>query len=193
MGVTELKSANNLDSNLISVGQALIIPGVAPSNQTNVTYVVQPGDSLWSIANANSTTVDEIVNLNDLVGTNIYVGQVLEIPNTGGSGINMPDNNTYTVMPGDTLYSIALKYNTSVNELINKNNLSSTTLLVGQVLEIPGDTESTGEVVNQTIYVVQPGDTLWSISRRFGTTVNNIRMMNNLNSDILSIGQTLII
>lgn len=193
VGVTELKSANNLDSNLISVGQALIIPGVAPSNQTNVTYVVQPGDSLWSIANANSTTVDEIVNLNDLVGTNIYVGQVLEIPNTGGSGINTPDNNTYTVMPGDTLYSIALKYNTSVNELINKNNLSSTTLLVGQVLEIPGDTESTGEVVNQTIYVVQPGDTLWSISRRFGTTVNNIRMMNNLNSDILSIGQTLII
>ena len=248
VGVSEIKSANNLNSNLISVGQQLIIPGAAPSNQTNVTYVVQPGDSLWSIANANSTTVDEIANLNDLTSTNIYVGQVLEIPNTGSSGINVPDNNSYTVQPGDTLYSIALKYNTTPNAIINKNNLVSNTLLVGQVLEIPSDVESTGDTsdviepntyivqkgdslysisrkygisindikntnnlssdvlivgqvlkipdavsTNSSLYVVQPGDTLWSISRRFGTTVNNIRMMNNLNSDILSIGQTLII
>ena len=60
VGVHEIKNANNLTSNLISVGQSLVIPGVAPPSQTNVTYVVQKGDSLYSIASKYNTTVDEI-------------------------------------------------------------------------------------------------------------------------------------
>ena len=257
VGVNEIKSANNLTSNLISVGQQLVIPGFAPSDQTNVTYVVQKGDSLWSIANANNTTIDELVNLNDLVTNNIYVGQILQIPNTGDSGIETPSTETiYIVQKGDTLYSIALKYDTTPNAILNKNNLTDSIITVGQMLVIPGDVESTGDDMdvtetntymvqkgdslyaiartygvsvddiknangltsntltigqvliiptsiiddnnnisnnNSNLYVVKRGDSLWSIANRFGVSINDIRMINNLNSDVLSIGQTLII
>lgn len=197
VGVNEIKSANNLSSNLISVGQQLVIPGVAPSDQTNVTYVVQKGDSLWSIANANNTTIDELANLNDLATNTIYVGQVLQIPNTGNSGVETPDMDTvYIVQKGDTLYSIALKYNTTPTAIINKNNLTSNILSVGQTLTIPGDVESTGDdddVINTNTYIVQRGDSLYSISMAYGVSVDDLKRANNLSSDVLSIGQLLII
>lgn len=197
VGVNELKNANNLSSNLISVGQKLVIPGVAPSDQTNVTYVVQKGDSLWSIANANNTTVDELVNLNDLVNNTIYVDQVLKIPNSGNSGTSN-DNApmTYVVQKGDTLYSIAQKYSTTPSAIINKNNLSSDYLAVGQVLTIPNDVESTGndeDVTDNNLYVVQRGDSLFSIASKYGVNVNDIIMENNLSSDVITIGQVLTI
>ncbi len=197
VGVNELKNANNLSSNLISVGQKLVIPGVAPSDQTNVTYVVQKGDSLWSIANANNTTVDELVNLNDLVNNTIYVGQVLKIPNSGNSGTSNDNTSmTYVVQKGDTLYSIAQKYSTTPSAIINKNNLSSDYLAVGQVLTIPNDVESTGndeDVTDNNLYVVQRGDSLFSIASKYGVNVNDIIMENNLNSDVITIGQVLTI
>lgn len=197
VGVNEIKSANNLSSNLISVGQQLVIPGVAPSDQTNVTYVVQKGDSLWSIANANNTTVDELANLNDLATNTIYVGQVLQIPNTGNSGITTPDVDTvYIVQKGDTLYSIALKYNTTPTAIMNKNNLTSNVLSVGQTLTIPGDVESTGnddDVINTNTYIVQRGDSLYSISRAYGVSVDDLKRANNLTTDVLTIGQLLTI
>lgn len=186
-----------MSSNLISIGQRLIIPGAAPNEQTNVTYVVQKGDSLWSIANANGTTIDELVNLNDLVTNNIYAGQVLKIPNSGGSGAAFPEiNETYTVQKGDTLYSIALKYNTSIPNLISKNNLTNTNISVGDVLLIPSDVESTGDnndVITNSTYVVNPGDTLYSLSKKYGVSINDLINANNLTSDILVAGTNLII
>lgn len=197
VGVNEIKNANNLKSNLISVGQQLVIPGAAPSDQTNVTYVVQEGDSLWSISNANNTTVDELANLNDLGTNTIYVGQALQIPNTGSSGTTTPDTQTtYVVQKGDTLYSIALKYGTTPNAIIRKNNLKNNTLMVGQTLTIPSDVESTGDdsdVSNSNTYVVQRGDSLYSIANAYNVSVNDLRNVNNLTSDILSVGQVLII
>ena len=182
---------------MINVGQKLVIPGVAPSDQTNITYVVQKGDSLWSIANANNTTVDEIANLNDLSSNTIYTGQILQIPNTGGSGTISSDADTvYVVQKGDTLYSISLKYNTSPSAIMSKNDLTSGTLSIGQTLIIPKDIESTGEDVDidyKNTYILQKGDSLYSISRAYGVSVDEIRNLNNLTSDILTIGQILII
>ena len=197
VGVNKLKSTNNLTNNLISVGQRLIIPGVAPSNQTNITYIVQKGDSLWSIAKANDTSIDEIVNLNDLLTNDIYVGQVLEIPNTGNSGVNMPDaDGIYTVQKGDTLYSIALKYNITESDIINANNLTSDILSIGQKLIIPKDIESTGideDIVDTNTYIVRKGDSLYTISRKYNVPINDIKSTNNLSSDILQVGQILVI
>lgn len=193
VGVNEIKTANNLTSNLISVGQRLVIPGVPPSDQTNVTYVVQKGDSLWSIANANNTTVDELVNLNDLVGNTIYVGQVLQIPNSG-SDINVPDTQSvYVVQKGDTLYSIAQRYNTTPSAIISLNNLSTDVLSVGQTLTIPADVESTGENIVTNTYVVQRGDSLYSIARDYGVSIERLREENGLTTDVLTIGQVLTI
>ncbi len=197
VGVDEIKSANNLTSNLINVGQKLVIPGAAPSDQTNVTYVVQKGDSLWSIANANNTTVDEIANLNDLDTNTIYVGQILQIPNSGDLQENpsSTSDTVYVVKSGDTLYSIALRYDTTPNAIVNKNNLTSTVLTVGQQLIIPADPESTGEdeMMTNNTYVVQKGDSLYSISRMYGISVDDIKNANNLTSNILTIGQVLTI
>ncbi len=165
-----------------------------PTDQTNVTYVVQKGDSLWSIANANNTTVDEIANLNDLGENTIYVGQVLQIPNTGTDEAKPSLETTYIVQSGDTLYSIALKYNTTPNAIINKNNLSSTLLNIGQSLKIPSDVESTGEsddILYNNTYIVQRGDSLWSIANKNNVSINELKNINNLTSDILTVGQIL--
>ena len=100
----------------------------APSS--NITYTVQKGDSLYSIANKYNTTVNEIKSLNNLTSNNLSIGQQLRIP-TNASG-----NITYTVQKGDNLYSIARKYNTTVNEIKRKNNLTSNNLSIGQQLII---------------------------------------------------------
>lgn len=197
VGVNEIKNANNLSSNLITVGQVLTIPGVAPSDQTNVTYVVQKGDSLWSIANANNTTVDEIANLNDLGDNTIYVGQVLQIPNSNNNEVISPDTKTtYIVQKGDTLYSISLKYGTTPSAIIRENNIKNNILTVDQTLIIPSDVESTGDdsdMNSSDTYVVQRGDSLWSIANAYNVSVNDLKNANNLTNDILTIGQVLVI
>ena len=100
------------------------------------------------------------------------------------------------VQKGDTLYSISLKYGTTPNAIIRKNNLKNNTLTVGQTLTIPSDVESTGDysdVSNSSTYVVQRGDSLYSIANAYNVSVNDLRNINNLTSDILSVGQVLII
>ena len=197
VGISEIKKANNLTSNLITVGQVLTIPGVAPSDQTNVTYVVQNGDSLWSIANANNTTVDEIANLNDLGDNTIYVGQVLQIPNSNNNEVISPDTKTTDrVQKGDTLYSISLKDGTTPSAIIRENNIKNNILTVGQTLIIPSDIESTGndsDINFSDTYVVQKGDSLWSIANSYNVSVNDLKNANDLNNDILTVGQVLVI
>ena len=100
-------------------------------------------------------------------------------------------NDTYTVQRGDSLYSIANAYNVSVNDLRNINNLTSDILSVGQVLIIPENSNRNSNTSN--LYVVKRGDSLWSIANKFNVSINKIRMLNNLNSDILTICQTIII
>ena len=95
-------------------------------------------------------------------------------------------DNIYTVVSGDTLYSIARRYNTTVDEIKRLNNLTSNILQIGQQLIIPSTT-------NDNIYTVVSGDTLYSIARRYNTTVDEIKRLNNLTSNILQIGQQLII
>lgn len=96
--------------------------------------------------------------------------------------------NVYVVKKGDSLYSIARKYNTTVDELKRINNLSNDNLYIGQKLKVPTVKEET-----DTIYIVKPGDSLYAISRKFNLPVSEIKRINNLNSDALYIGQKLII
>ena len=128
--VEALKQLNNLTSNTLSIGQVLKIP-TEEETTTPTTYTVQKGDTLYSIARRFNTTVEELKRLNNLTSNTLSIGQVLKI----STGEEEPIT-TYTVQRGDTLYSIARKFNTTVEELKRKNNLISNTLSIGQVLQI---------------------------------------------------------
>ena len=99
-------------------------------------------------------------------------------------------SDTYKVKSGDTLYSIAKKYNISVNELKELNNLKNNNITVGQLLKIKSNIPSK-EVTGKNYYIVKSGDTLYSIAKKYNTTVDEIKKLNNLKSDNLSIGMEL--
>ena len=177
--VDELKQANNLTSNLLSIGQNLLIP-TKESEATTNEYIVQKGDTLYGIANKFNTTVDNLKSINNLTTDSLSIGQVLKLPSTTAS------TNTYTVKSGDTLYGIANKYNTTVDTLKSLNNLTSNTLSIGQVLKLPGSNST-----STNTYTVKAGDTLYAIANKYNTTVDALKSLNNLTSNTLSIGQTL--
>ena len=176
VSVNELKEANGLTNNALSIGQVLKIPKEVeePTVDTN-TYVVKKGDSLYKIAQNNNTTVSELIELNNLTSTNLSIGQRLKLPTQVF--------NTYVVKSGDSLYKIARENNTTVDVLKDINNLTSNLLSIGQVLKLPGEEANT--------YTVKSGDNLYQIARQFNTTVSNLMMLNNLSSTNLSIGQIL--
>ena len=129
--VDELKALNNLTSDLLSIGQQLIVKAGSNENISGTTYTVKSGDNLYQIALNYGVTVNDLINANNLSSTLLSVGQVLKIPTTS------TNNTVYTVVAGDNLYSIARRYNTSVQAIMNANNLSSTLLSIGQKLIIP--------------------------------------------------------
>lgn len=100
---------------------------------TYTTYTVQPGDSLWKIANKFSTTVNYLKQLNNHWTSYIEIGQVLKVP--GGS---TSKSWVYIVQPGDTLWKIYLKTGVQYTTIKQVNNLSSNEIWPGQRLTIPG-------------------------------------------------------
>lgn len=179
--VNELKEANNLSSNLLSVGQNLIIPGKKNNTSSNE-YVVKKGDTLYGIANKYNVSVDNLKSYNNLSTDSLSIGQIIKIPD------NKVSSNEYVVKSGDSLYSISKKYGVSVDELMSVNNLKSTMLSIGQVLKIPNNSE-----VTNVIYTVKKGDSLWSIAKDNKTTVDAIVKLNKLSNANLSIGQKLLL
>ena len=134
--VADIINANNLTSNVLSIGQELIIPSknqnVPDSNYIN--YTVIKGDNLYSIARKYDTTVQELMNINNLKSNLLSIGQVIKVPKiTSDSNTS---NNVYIVKSGDTLYSIARKFGKTVSDIQKNNNLSTTTLSIGQELII---------------------------------------------------------
>lgn len=234
--VNEIKELNHLTSDMIFVGQTLLIPNeqvveeaepveVAPeptdeevivpideptqpeSNtveeapQTEnapventvteaTTYVVSAGDSLYRIAQKFNTTINAIIEANNLTTDTIYIGQSLTIPTDTTVESVAPASITYTVVPGDSLSLIAKRYNTSVQAIKNANHLTSDTIYVGQQLTIPSDQQESAEqsLIN---YTVVAGDSLSVIAKRYNTSVNEIKRINNLQSDMIRIGQVL--
>ena len=191
------------------------------SNQTqtngNGTYTVKAGDSLYRIAVNHNMSLQELKNLNNLSSNLIMPGQVLKVsgqvsssqPSTNTSQSSnqtqTSGNGTYTVKAGDSLYRIAVNHNMSLQELKNLNNLSSNLIMPGQVLKVSGQVSSsqpstntnTSQNSNQTqtsgngTYTVKAGDSLWAIANSHKMTLNDLKRVNNLSSDLIYVGQTL--
>ena len=127
--------------------------------------------------------MNELKSLNNLTSDLLSIGQVLNVSN---SSIPTPSN-TYTVKSGDSLYSIAKQYGVTVDALKSANGKTSNLLSIGEVLVIP--TTNTGT----RTYIVKSGDSLWKIATNYGVSVNALKQANGLTSDLLSIGQVLVI
>jgi LysM repeat protein len=237
---------------VVIVVSAALMFGAAPANaQSGRTYVVQPGDTLFSIAARFNVSVSELATINRIYDVNkVPVGMVLILPNplpagfvpvypstaqstgqnpgaaTGGSypssaggtapiytppvvtyppGTTITTVTTYTsyvVRAGDTLASIAQRFKTTTQAILSANAIANPNLIyVGQLLTIPRTTTKVVQprapsrpVVSGRIYIVQPGDNLFSIAARFGRDVWSIARSNGiLNLNSIYIGQPLII
>ncbi|WP_283602141.1 LysM peptidoglycan-binding domain-containing protein [Ligilactobacillus aviarius] len=211
--VSHLKQMNNLTTNTIYVGQQLRIKegqtnsqASQSNSQTNQSsqnagmYTVKAGDTLWGIANDHDTTVNALKQNNHLSSDTIYVGQVLSLGQTASTGSHSQStastqsstsDGTYTVKSGDTLWSIANANDMTVAQLKQKNDLSNDTIYVGQTLNVSSTKSASATSTASTTYTVKSGDSLWQIASANGTTVNQLKALNNLSSDLIYAGQQL--
>ena len=188
--VAELKQLNNLSNNTIYIGQQLLLKPQfeeeKPNDNDNL-YIVQKGDTLYSISRKFNISVDTLKRLNKLNSNDIFVGQQLILVEPE----NPVEHDIYIVKKGDSLWSISQKYNINVNDLIKLNNLDNLTLQINQQIKVPKQNIEEPPTDNEEIYIVKKGDTLWSISRELGISVNELKELNNLSSNLLNIGQQL--
>lgn len=212
--VNHLKQMNNLTTNTIYVGQQLRIKEGQTNSQLSEsdsqnkqsdqnagTYTVKAGDTLWSIANGHDTTVSALKQNNHLTSDTIYVGQVLSLSQStlknAYSQLNASaqssslNSETYTVKAGDTLWSIANANDMTVTQLKQKNDLKNNTIYIGQTLDVSSAKPASTSATALTTYTVKSGDSLWRIASANGTTVNRLKALNNLSSDLIYAGQQL--
>ncbi len=172
-------------------------------------YVVQSGDTLYSISRKSGISLNQLLSLNGLSTSSLILpGQALSLGNT--TPVSKPTtttlvsntsgaNGTYTVKAGDTLYSISRRFGMSLSQLVSANGISTSSIIQpGETLRVTGG-EVTSSVVrtNTTAtsgghYTVQAGDTLYSIARRNGMNLSSLLSLNGLSqSSMIYPGQRL--
>jgi LysM repeat protein len=195
--VQAIMQANGMMTYLIRVGETILIPPADAAPPGPIVHIVQPGETLFSIAEKYGTTVWAIRAANDLSGFTICAYTALFIPTTA-----QPGSIIHIVQPGETLYSIASRYDTTVPLIMMANGLRTYEIHVYQRLLIPSEgwaswppEWSPGHPVvpppHGQIYIVKRGDTLYGIARRFGTTVGALMTANGLSSSRILAGMRL--
>ena len=213
--VSKLKSANDLQNNNLSVGKVLKVPALAKQNTkaakssptetarySKTKYTVKKGDTLGGIANRHGVSVAKIKESSSLKNNNIKVGQVLLIPGNKVAPAEKLSGSKYTVVSGDTLGGIGNKFDVSIKELKNANNLRSSNIRAGMKLVVPGYTKVAGtptqktQKPSQTInskYIVKKGDTLGLIAQKHGLSISTIKNVNNIKSNNIRTGQIIVL
>ena len=174
---------NNLTSSNLEIGQQLKLKSDSNNSSNKNQYIVKRGDTLYSIALKNNTTVDKLRELNNLNTNTLTIGQILALP----IETNIEEYDIYIVKKGDSLWSISRKFNIDINDLIELNNLKDLTLQINQSILVPKQQEN----IETDIYIVKKGDTLWSISNKLNIPVQTLKELNNLNSNLLKVNQQL--
>lgn len=184
--VDQLKEWNQLNNNLIYLGQSLYV------TSPETFYAVKAGDNISGIAKAHNLLIADIKIQNQLTSDELKIGQSLKIPSQKGT------YERHTVKPGDSLTLIARDYFVSLSDLKTFNKLSSDVIHVGQVLYLTKQTSTPNPVIetspitaNSSSYTVKVGDTLYGLSKIFKTSVQEIKSLNELTTDMLRVGQVL--
>lgn len=199
VSLDNLRLWNHLTTDLLRIGQELkmIPPLPGPTDPVEepgsvTTYTVKAGDTLWAISQRFGVTVQQLRTWNQLTSDILQIGKQLTLVAKDTTPPPTSENAIHVVQAGDTLWAIGQQYGVSVNQIKQWNQLTSNFLSIGQRLSI-GTPTTTPPVDNQTKYIVKSGDTLWSIANRYGVTVSHLKQWNNLTSNLLAIGQTLIV
>ena len=231
MSLSQLVSVNGISaSSLIVPGQTLRVAGgettstvvkttATTSRTSGGNYLVQPGDTLYSIARRSGMSLNSLLTLNGLSQSSvIYPGQSLTISQSDNrvvtkssytakplvSGVST--SGTYTVQAGDTLYGIARRSGMSLNTLLSLNGLSQSSVIrPGQTLKLSGASNATvaspvsykstaSSASTSGTYTVKAGDTLYRIAYNHGISLTTLLSINGLSetSTILP-GQQLVV
>jgi len=178
----------------------VVLPTPAPSTpapaEPTFTYVVGPGDTLFSIARRYDSTVEVLVDLNSLASADdIQVGQELNIPGTAPTPIptEPPVTTVHVVLGGETLHTIALRYGVTVTDVMAANGITNPDrIYIGQRLTIPGGAAPPAPV--PSIHVVQAGERLLDIALRYGVGLRALQTANGISDpDHIYVGQRLVI
>jgi LysM repeat protein len=208
----ELKTMNNLKSSNIRFGQELKVNQslAVVNNETKntkaepsvVTYKVKKGETLSDIAEKNNVSVIDIKSLNNLHSSSIRSGQQLQLTGKDAQSeketvAKAEKTIVHKVESGESLYVIAKKYNVAIDELKRLNNLEDGKIKPGQSLSVNVVADnSTVEktVVKPTItHKVKSGDSFYSLAKKYGCSVHDIKDWNRIPGDKLNLGEKLII
>jgi len=172
-------------------------------SQTNNTHTVKKGETLYSIARTYELNINDLKEWNNLESNTLKIGQQLIISDPN------KDYTTYLVKPGDTLFGISKKFNVSIAELKSWNDLTGNSLDVNQQIKIyteqstkladipdKPEEDTTTSIVSDSetdndYYTVKSGDTLYDIAREHNMSITELRTLNDLESDLLQVGQLL--
>ena len=185
-----------VDPNNLQIGQQICIP-VAPTPGEcpgGFLYTIRAGDTFFSIARRFGISVNALIAANPNVDPDrLQIGQQICVPApTPGPGF-CPGGFLYTIRAGDTLFSLAARFNTTVQAIIDVNpGVDPDRLQIGQQICIPAPPPV--ECPNGFIYTIRAGDTLFALAQRFGTTVNAIILANpGIDPNSLQIGRRICI
>ena len=230
MSLSQLVSVNGISaSSLIVPGQILRVAGgetistvvkttATTSRTSGGNYLVQPGDTLYSIARRSGMSLNSLLTLNGLSQSSvIYPGQSLTISHgalnaTVASPVSYKStassastSDTYTVQAGDTLYSIARRSGMSLNTLLSINGLSQSSVIrPGQTLSVSGSAsqttatpvsyQTTATSTGNGTYTVKAGDTLYRIAYNHGISLTTLLSINGLSeTSTIRPGQQLVV
>lgn len=198
-------TANRLRSDRLRVGQRLVLTvpnvprqAIASTQRSepsqHVIHRVRAGETLSQIAERYGVSIAQLKMTNRIRTNLIRPGQRLRIPS--GAADAVPDTKIYTVKAGDTLSTIASRYGVSVVRLKRANRLSGDSLRIGDRLEIPTQvtvSEAPKRVAKSRTHRVRSGESLYTIGKRYGVSVDRLKAANGLRRNTIRVGQDLVI
>lgn len=196
---------NRIEENYkLNIDDILTVP-VDPALKKS--YKVKPGDTLSWISMTYNISTDDIIKLNRIKNNNLKIGQVIKLIDINNidkikkasvsvqllneKPILTADEESYTIKKGDTLSAIALEYQTSVEDILQINNMSEPSINIDQIIKLPSYAKKRAPIDYRIYYTVKKGDTISGISYEHDISETLLREINDITSDNIKIGQTL--